>query len=221
MRFTQVLVCAAGALGAAAAPASPNAPNATASSYLDLTDGMYTIPIVDDDTLDFSQAVRDWDGLTALSGAASNNTEESVAAALAERRPPGQCDPQFPSRKTLCRSRTVARSEYLRAYAKFLDWIDYGPDQGWIPKKSCKSLLWGSVVVNACSAGGINPTCRGEVVEAMRELDAYCALDKGGDISIKAWKKVYGRHHVRDGDAMDGHKYKLPTGKPPVKDSDP
>ncbi|KAI0116935.1 hypothetical protein F4814DRAFT_267351 [Daldinia grandis] len=209
MKFTQVLMSAAGAVGAASA----------ANSYTDLANGMYTIPMVND-TLDFGNAVLDWDGVSSLNGANNETDTETVARALAERRPPGLCVPQFPTRKTLCRSRVIRRAEYLRAYAKFLDWIESGPDEGWIPKESCKSLIWGNVVVSACSSGGINPTCREELVEAMRELDAYCAETQGGDIVIHHWAKAYGRHNIRDGDGLDGGKYKLPTGKPPKDDDD-
>ncbi|KAF3055589.1 hypothetical protein GL218_06998 [Daldinia childiae] len=214
MKFTQILFSAAGFIGATNAAAYP------VNSYMDLTNGMYTIPMVDGG-LDFGKAVRDWDGVTAFNNTnTSNNNTEIVARALSERRPPGECVPQFPTRKTLCRSRVIRRSEYLRAYAKFLDWIESGPDEGWIPKESCKSLLWGNVVVSACSSGGINPTCREELMEAMRELDAFCAENQGGDIVIHHWAKSYGRHNIRDGDDLDGGKYKLPTGKPPKNDDD-
>ncbi|KAI1476691.1 hypothetical protein K445DRAFT_319220 [Daldinia sp. EC12] len=196
MKFSQAILGFAAFLGTANA----------AKSYSDLTNGMYTIPVVNG-TLDFDNAVRDWDGVAEL-----------TAKPLSERRPPGICQPQFPTRKTLCRTRVIRRSEYLRAYAKFLDWIESGPDEGWIPKSSCKSLLWGSVVVSACSSGGINPTCREELTEAMRELDTYCAPDQGGDITIHHWAKSYGRHNIRDGDDLDGGHYKLPNGKNPKGD---
>ncbi|KAI8960775.1 hypothetical protein F5Y11DRAFT_349195 [Daldinia sp. FL1419] len=210
MKFTNTILTVAGIAGAA------NAGN-TANSYSDLSNGMYTIPMVNG-SLDFSSATRDWDGVALLNGRTGTNTAETVDHELSERRPPGQCVPQFPTRKTLCRSRVIRRNEYLRAYAKFLDWIESGPDEGWIPKESCKSLLWGSVVISACSSGGLNPTCRDELVEAMRELDAYCAQDQGGDIVIHHWAKSYGRHNIRDGDDLDGGKYKLPTGKTPKGD---
>ncbi|KAI1802442.1 hypothetical protein F4811DRAFT_396873 [Daldinia bambusicola] len=196
MKFTQSILGLAAFVGAANA----------AKSYLDLANGMYTIPMVNG-TLDFDNAVQDWDGVTELSGN-PNKTLDS-------RRAPGFCQPQFPTRETLCRTRGIRRAEYLRAYAKFLDWIESGPDEGWIPKESCKSLLWGTVVVNACSAGGVNPTCRGELKEAMRELDTFCSPDEGGDIIIHHWAKSYGRHNIRDGDDLDGSHYKLPDDKPP------
>ncbi|KAI1465674.1 uncharacterized protein F4812DRAFT_106113 [Daldinia caldariorum] len=183
MKFTQVALGVAALMGVTSA----------AKSYIDLSNGLYTIPVVNG-SLDFESAVRDWDGVTEL-----NKTDK-----LAARRPPGPCEPQFPTRKTLCRSRMIKRAEYLRAYAKFIDWIESGPDGGWIPKGSCKSLLWGNAVVSACSTGGVNPTCRAELEEAMREVDSICSAEQGGDIVIRHWAKSYGRHNVRDGDNLDG-----------------
>ncbi|KAI1461710.1 hypothetical protein F4805DRAFT_413080 [Annulohypoxylon moriforme] len=86
----------------------------------------------------------------------------------------------------------------MGAYANFLNWIYAGPDDGWVNKNSCKTIVYGSVATASCSWGGRNPTCTGEFTEAMRELDAYCAWDDGGDISIHHWKKSYGRHNILD-----------------------
>ncbi|OTB02289.1 hypothetical protein M426DRAFT_13593 [Hypoxylon sp. CI-4A] len=182
MKVTSALLSLAGIAGLASATDVPN-----------LGNGMYTVPLVNG-TLDFANAIKDpWD---------INNNNESqqqqrkrTTAPLA----PGVCDAQFPTRRTICRARTFPREDYLRAYAKYLDWIETGPDEGWLPSRSCKTLLWGAAGVTACSTGGRNPTCRDELAEAMRELDLYCDLDQGGDIYIKRWLKRYSRHHVRDG----------------------
>ncbi|KAI2614011.1 uncharacterized protein GGS25DRAFT_527123 [Hypoxylon fragiforme] len=182
MKFSQAIVSLAGIAGAASA----------AKSYADLGNGAFTIPIVNG-TLDFDAAVRH--DLEMSLPAAS---EEGVAADLASRGQPGTCDPQFPTRKTICRVRTVSRNDYLRAYAKFIDWINTGPDAGWIPKHSCKAIVFGEAAVTACSQGGKNPTCQAELVEAMRELDSYCSPTAGGDIKIRKWLKRYSRHSVRD-----------------------
>ncbi|KAI2615599.1 hypothetical protein GGR54DRAFT_649840 [Hypoxylon sp. NC1633] len=170
-----------------------------AKSFSDLRNGMYTIPIVNG-TLEIAQAIRD-----DAPDAPSINVTQAQATSpqltdLGADGTPGTCVPQFPTRKTECRPRRISRADFLRAYAKFLDWIEEGPDEGWVPRHSCKSLVWGQVVVSACTSGGANPTCRDELVEAMRELDAFCALDQGGDIRIRRWKKQYSRHHIRDGD---------------------
>lgn len=160
---------------------------------------MYTIPIVNG-ALDLENAVRDpEEGFMhdIKHGSFDYNITESDTA-------PGLCVPQFPTRKTRCRARTIRRADYVRAFAQYLNWVESGPDDGWIPRKSCKSLVYGLVVVSACSTGGPNPTCRDEVVEAMRELDVYCNEDAGGDIIIKKWKKIYNRHNIRDGDGLDG-----------------
>ncbi|KAI1106685.1 hypothetical protein F4804DRAFT_330101 [Jackrogersella minutella] len=176
------------------------AANAAATSFADLGNGMYTIPLVNNQ-MDFTHAIRDPYNIThsAADYVASLN---STGGGVAPRGQPGTCVPQFPTRGTFCRPRKIQRVDYLRAYAKYLDWIETGPDEGWIPKHSCKSLVWGLVVVSACSSGGRNPTCREELVEAMRELDAYCAETAGGDIKIGRWKKRYSRHNIRDGDDL-------------------
>ncbi|KAI2633744.1 hypothetical protein GGS26DRAFT_554584 [Hypomontagnella submonticulosa] len=152
-----------------------------------------------------SQAIRkaEDDAWFALDPTASTNTNATSHDSRTAQGLPGTCVPQFPKRKTDCRTRRFPRWDYLRAYAKFLDWIETGPDAGWVPKKSCKSLVVGSVVVSACSDGGANPTCVAELVEAMRELDTYCAPDQGGEIWIRRWLKSYLRHHVRDGDNIE------------------
>ncbi|KAI0890686.1 uncharacterized protein GGS22DRAFT_184033 [Annulohypoxylon maeteangense] len=161
-----------------------------------LANGLYDVPL-GPNGMDFSRATLDeaWnisasapDYLSVIANAEAYN-ETGITP---------YCTPQFPTRKTLCRERKIRRDDYLRAYAKYLDWINNGPDNGWVRKHQCKTILWGSVVVSTCSWGGPNPTCVGELVEAMRELDMYCAYDEGGDISIRHWKKVYGRHNVRD-----------------------
>ncbi|KAI0383746.1 hypothetical protein F5Y04DRAFT_287058 [Hypomontagnella monticulosa] len=186
-----------------------NIVNAAAVSFKDFKNGMYTIPIVND-TMDLSQAIRKAEddawfasgrATRAATATIANRSTNSTAISPADSDDvPGQCVPQFPSRKTTCRTRRIARRDYLRAYAQFLDWIDNGPDGGWVPKKSCKAIVWGEVVVSACSAGGPNPTCTGEFVEAMRELDTFCAPEQGGDIWITSWAKNYNRHNTRDGD---------------------
>ncbi|KAI1390097.1 uncharacterized protein F4822DRAFT_443088 [Hypoxylon trugodes] len=178
-----------------------------AKSYVELSNGMYTVPYINE-TLDFENASRDaWDISADLSDAAAEATITNSTSTLAERGVPGDCLPQFPTRNTWCRERKIRRADYLRAYAKFLDWIETGPDEGWVPKHSCKSLVWGAVVLSACSTGGPNPTCRGELTEAMREVDAYCSTESGGDIQIKKWQKTYSRHNVRDGDGMNNGNY--------------
>ncbi|KAI2463039.1 hypothetical protein F4781DRAFT_441195 [Annulohypoxylon bovei var. microspora] len=201
MKSINALLCLAGiASGAAIQP----------MNFEKLGNGMYTIPLVGG-RMDFSRATRDPFNVTSaapdyqsvIDGAERNTT--STPSALSVRKQPGTCVPQFPTRVTFCRARKIKRIDYLRAYAKYLDWIETGPDEGWVPKHSCKSLVWGFVVVSTCSTGGPNPTCRAELVEAMRELDTYCAELDGGDIKIHHWKKRYSRHNIRDGDDLQRH----------------
>ncbi|KAI1376292.1 hypothetical protein F4677DRAFT_445550 [Hypoxylon crocopeplum] len=183
MKFATAILAFAGAANAA-------------KSFIDFSNGMYTIPIVNG-TLDLDSATRDAEHgsniNTTLAALSSPQLIDMAAGGM-----PGLCVPQFPTRKTYCRTRHVPRADYLRALARFLDWIETGPDEGWVPKHSCKALVWGEAVVSACTTRGPNPTCRDELVEAMRELDVFCALDLGGDIKVSRWAKRYARHHVRD-----------------------
>ncbi|KAI1769754.1 hypothetical protein F4818DRAFT_456652 [Hypoxylon cercidicola] len=193
MKLTTTLLSLA---GLASATEYGIAANPSAKSFADLGNGMYTVPIVNG-TLDYGGAVRDATDLSA-SAAAAAALDARGAAEM-----PGACEPQFPTRKTTCRSREIRRADYLRAYAAFVQWIESGPDDGWIEKQSCKSTVYGLAVVSACSGAGRQPTCRDELAEAMREIDAYCAEDDGGDIAIRSWNKQYARHNVRDGDGFN------------------
>ncbi|KAI4861771.1 hypothetical protein F4820DRAFT_451621 [Hypoxylon rubiginosum] len=192
MKFTAALLSLAGLASAAEFGIAAN-PNA--KSFADLGNGFYTVPIVNG-TLDYASAVRD---TTDLVAAAAALDARDLAA---PDQMPGKCVPQFPTRKTTCRARDIRRADYLRAYANFLQWIETGPDDGWLEKRCCKSVVFGLAVVSACSKANRQPTCKDEVAEAMCELDEFCAEDDGGDIMIRSWAKQYGRHNVRDGDGL-------------------
>ncbi|KAI6093464.1 hypothetical protein F4821DRAFT_252470 [Hypoxylon rubiginosum] len=186
MKFTAALLTLAGLASAA------DVANSNAKSFADLGDGTYTVPIVNG-TLHYAGATRHLgDG---------NATAAALAARDADQMP-GKCVPQFPTRKTVCRTRDIRRADYLRAYSQFLQWIETGPDDGWVERGSCKSVVAGLAVVSACSKAGKQPTCVDEVAEAMREIDEYCAEEAGGDIKIRRWAKIYSRHNVRDGDGL-------------------
>ncbi|KAI1213818.1 uncharacterized protein F4807DRAFT_456367 [Annulohypoxylon truncatum] len=211
MKSVNALLCLAGiAHGAIIKPVN----------FKGLGNGMYTVPLDQYDNMDISRATLDSFNVSAaapdhLSVIASAEAQHSAlmtslhsggakdTSSGASSQHGGnfttQCAPQFPTRKTFCRERAIDRTDYLRAFAKYLDWIENGPDAGVVPKHACKALMWGGVVVATCSWGGVNPTCVGELVEAMRELDTYCAYDEGGDIQIKHWKKRYTRHNIMDG----------------------
>ncbi|KAI1409691.1 hypothetical protein F5Y13DRAFT_87025 [Hypoxylon sp. FL1857] len=162
---------------------------------------VYTIPFINN-TMDISHAIRDAYTPRIRDSSVSVHPTNPANPALSARRQPGICDPQFPTRTTFCRFRRISREEYQRAYIKYVDWVENGPDAGWIPKHSCKTLVSGLVAVSGCSRGGPNPSCRAELDEAMRELDTYCDDDQGGDIYIHRWKKRYTRHHLLDGDGL-------------------
>ncbi|KAL7628738.1 hypothetical protein AAE478_000253 [Parahypoxylon ruwenzoriense] len=178
--------------------ASIGRPYFNTRAFPKLANGMYTVPITADGVVDFSHAQLD----TGFN-VSSDPTSDYEPTGMQPAAQPGECEPQFPTRQTVCRDRTFERPDYVRAVTRFIEWIANGPDDGWIPQQSCKSLVFGLAVVSACSQGGPNPTCRDELVEAMRELDVYCAPDLGGDIVIDPWKKTYGRHNIRDGSNLN------------------
>ncbi|KAI1765294.1 hypothetical protein GGR53DRAFT_529664 [Hypoxylon sp. FL1150] len=184
MKFAAALLALSGLASAA------DVANSTAQSFADLGDGVYTVPVVNG-TLHYAGATLD----------DASSTSPSVSA-RGPNRPPGKCDPHFPTRKTTCRPRDIIRADYLKAYDKFLDWIANGPEDGWIGHNQCKTILSGTAAVMACSLAGKQPTCAEELTEAMTELDTYCAEDEGGDLKIQRWAKVYSRHNVRDGDGL-------------------
>ncbi|XDG07050.1 hypothetical protein ABKA04_006665 [Annulohypoxylon sp. FPYF3050] len=178
------------------------------TSLKGLADGMYTIPYVNG-AMDFSRATLDSFNLSAVSAeyeslitrASANPTTylTTLSSHFSSGNYTAQCEPQFPTRYTKCRDRTINRIDYMRALAMYLFWIRAGPDNGIVPPHQCKSSLVNEVLVATCSTGGPNPACEGEVLEAMREVDTYCGDIDGGDIQINHWKKRYTRHNVRDG----------------------
>ncbi|KAI1142864.1 hypothetical protein F5Y05DRAFT_420715 [Hypoxylon sp. FL0543] len=172
------------------------------STTLTLIPPVYTIPLVNN-AMDFASAVRDDYLLIPPTINTTTTNTKITTTTIAPRRLPGRCVPQLPTRTTDCRRRRIDREDYAAALAKFVDWIETGPDAGWLPPKSCKALVHGKVAVAACSSGGPNPTCAPELLEAMRELDLYCPAapaSSGGDIRIRRWRKTYGRHNLLDGD---------------------
>ncbi|KAI0842958.1 hypothetical protein F5Y06DRAFT_304556 [Hypoxylon sp. FL0890] len=161
-------------------------------SFADLGNGMYTIPYINE-TIDFAHAILDNYTLPL-----PNSTTNPPI--LPEREKPGKCVREFPSRTKVCRPRKINRISYLRALALFLDWIETGPEAGWLPGHKCKALVYDQAVVSACSFGGPNPTCATELQEAMRQLDLYCDFSAGADLYIYRWKKGYGRYNSLDGE---------------------
>ncbi|KAI0175985.1 hypothetical protein GGR52DRAFT_538942 [Hypoxylon sp. FL1284] len=190
MQFPPIILLLAGRAGLTVAG---TAANPAAQSFADLGDGFYTVPI-ENGTLVYGSAVRDAD-LESVSGdeADSQKSEDKM---------PGDCVPAFPSMTLQCRVRDMPLKDLKMAKEKFLDWIQTGPEDGWVERKSCKSVIVGQAVVSACSTKGRQPTCRDEFNEAMGEIDPLCKKAGGGDLYIKKWRKIYNRHNVRDGDGL-------------------
>ncbi|KAF2962783.1 hypothetical protein GQX73_g10791 [Xylaria multiplex] len=193
---------------------------ATAFDVTNLTDGIYRVPILDTGLIDYANAVdlnvsyfAMLEGLFTRSvrtGGSINDTQEGNGdpdnyddeidgemEVLDSSWTRSHCHWHYPHyRNRFISGQTMMNmTNYPLTLAMFMNWMNKGPESGWLSRGEVRLAKANDVVVGACVFKRLRlKTCVHELSLAMGAADRECAAGKVGcHVCLRSWSKDYFR----------------------------